>query len=110
MKKLILIALLVLFEISPCMAFQNYMLMTDYKLSNIKVSNENILTVEPMVNLKYYGQAMMLIPHNVGNTRLSFCKGKKRVNLCIRVKENETCIKRVNGVKLIPVDLPPELR
>lgn len=109
MKKIILI-LTALFIALPSFAYQDYMLMTDYKLSKIKVSNEEVITVEPMVNLNCTGQAMMIIAHNTGKARLSFCKGRKRVNLCVRVKEDETCIRRKNGVKLIPVDLPPELR
>lgn len=108
MKKIILLASLLI--ASPCMAYQNYMLMTDHKISKIKVSNEDIITVEPMVNLKKSGQTLMIVAHNVGSSRLSFCKGKKRINMCVRVRENETCIKRINGIKLIPVDLPPELR
>lgn len=109
MKKIVIL-LAGLFIASPCMAYQNFMLMADHKLSKVKVSNEEIITVEPMVNLSCTGQAMMIIPHKEGRARLSFCKGKKRINLCVRVKEDETCIKRINGVKLIPVDLPPELK
>ena len=53
---------------------------------------------------------MIIIPHQTGYTRLSFCKGKKHINLLVKVSENETCIKHVNGIKLIPIDLPPELK
>ncbi len=111
MKKFIFILMICLMS-SPCMAFENYMLMTDHTITDIKISNEDIITVEPMNTLKGEGCgfAMMIIPHNVGTTRLSFKKGKKRMNLCVRVTENRTCIKHVNGVKLVPVDLPPELK
>lgn len=122
MKKILLTAL-ISFVTLPCMAFENYMVLTDHPISKVKVGNENIITVEPIETnactrkeIEKYGEekcfskSMMIIPHCVGSTKLSFCKGKKRIRLTVRVYENETCIKRVNGVKLVPVDLPPELK
>ena len=67
-----------------------------------------IMGVEETVSSN--GKAMIIIPHQTGYTRLSFCKGKKLINLLVKVSENETCIKHVNGIKLIPIDLPPELK
>ena len=109
MKKILLV-LIMMFASLPCFAFQNYMVLTDKQISKIKVSNEEIITVQPIKALNNEGKAMMIIPHNIGYARLSFCKGKKHINLLVKVTENETCIKHVNGVKLIPIDLPPELR
>lgn len=109
MKKILLLFLMI-FMSAPCFAFQNYMVLTDKQISKIKVSNEEIITVQPIKALNNEGKAMIILPHQTGYTRLSFCKGKKHINLLVKVSENETCIKHVNGIKLIPIDLPPELK
>ena len=109
MLKKIISLLIVISFVAPCHAYENYMLMTDKKVTNIKVSNENVITVKPIVSLKCEGNSMMVIPRNIGCSNLYFCKGKKRIKLWVKVKENKTCIKKVNGVKAVPMDLPPEL-
>lgn len=108
MKKL-LVLIISLFISLPAMAYQNYILMADKQITNIEVSNSDILKIEPMCTTKGKGCSMMLIPKNIGSTRLSFCKGRKKINLCITVFQNKTCIEKISGVKLVPVDLPLEL-
>lgn len=107
--KRFLILIISLFVSMPAMAYQNYILMADKQISNIEVSNPDILKIEPMCTTKGKGCSMMLIPKNIGSTRLSFCKGRKKIHLCISVFKDKTCIEKINGVKLVPVDLPVEL-
>ena len=109
MLKKIMSLLIISSFLAPCHAYENYMLMTDKKVTNIKVSNEDVITVKPIVSLNCDGNSMMIIPRSVGRSNLSFCKGKKRIKLWVIVKANKTCIKKVNGVKVVPMGLPPEL-
>lgn len=109
MKK-ILLMLAMLFISSPSFAFQNYMVLTDKNISKIKVSNENIITVQPIKTLNCESKAMIIIPHGVGYSRLSFKKGRRNINLLIKVNNDSTCMKHINGVKYIPIDLPPEIK
>lgn len=108
MKKF-LVLIVSLFISMPAMAYQNYILMADKQITNIEVSNSDILKIEPMCTTKGKGCSMMLIPKNIGATRVSFCKGRKKINLCITIFQDKTCIEKINGVKLVPVDLPLEL-
>ena len=108
MKKFLFL-MICLFISMPVMAYQNYILMADKQISNIEVSNSDILKIEPMCTTKGKGSSMMLIPKNMGSTRLSFCKGRKKINLCITIFQDKTCIEKINGVKIVPVDLPLEL-
>ena len=87
MKK-ILSLFFIIFMSAPCFAFQNYMVLTDKQISKIKVSNEEIITVQPIKALNNEGKAMIILPHQTGYTRLSFCKGKKHINLIVKVEKS----------------------
>lgn len=109
MRNFVLI-LVILFFASPCMAFQNYLVMTDHPITKVKVGCEKIITVEHIQDLNCKSNTLLIVPQTLGATKLSFCKGKKRICLKVTVYENLTCIRHVNGVKLVPVDLPAELK
>lgn len=109
MKKF-LVLIFSLFVSMPAMAYQNYILMADKPITNIQISNDEVLKVEPISSTKGKGTSMMIIPRTVGATRLSFCKGRKKMHLCVSISEDKTYIKSKNGIKLVPVDLPVELK
>jgi len=109
MLKKICTVLIISCVAAPVLAYENYMLMADKKVTGIKVLNEDILTLKPILSTKCEGNTMLVIPKCVGKTKISFCKGKKRVCIKVKVKQNETCIKNKNGVKFVKLDLPPEL-
>lgn len=109
MKKIIIVFLIFMFA-TPCFALQNYMLIADHEISKVRVSDENVITVRELNSYCNTKNSIIIVAKNIGISELSFCKGKKHIKLKVNVKEDETCIKRINGVKLISVDLPLELK
>ena len=109
MKKILLI-LSILFFSTPCFAFQNYLVVTDYPLTKLNVACEDIIDIKMIQNPNCKGSTFLIIPKCLGATKLTFCKGIKRIKLKVIVYEDMTCIKHVNGVKFIPIEVPTELK
>lgn len=109
MKKILSLLMIAIIGL-PSMAYQNYMLMTDHELSDVKVKDTNILNVNEIKSLNCQEHTMMITPINEGKTDITFKKGKRKIKMTVKVHENETYIKDRQGIKLVPVDLPMELK
>lgn len=108
MKKILTILLTLLGL--PCMAYQNYMLMADKVISDVKITNNDVLSIEEFKNYNTENKMILIIPKNIGTSKISFCKGNKKICLKVKIKEDKTYINMVNGIKLVPIDIPQELK
>ena len=89
----------------PCFGFENYILMTDRTVSNVEVKNPEILDVK-IVDSNVYNERMMIVyPKQVGKTEIKFCKGHRKIKLWVKVYDDITCIKKRNGVKMVPIEI-----
>ena len=109
MKKLILF-ILSLISINSVQAFEDCLIITDGKLSDIKIEDNKIIDVCPLITVMNDKNTLIVHPLMIGKTR--FCVLKNGKNLAVfnvSVKENETLIEEVDGYDILPIDEPPEI-
>ena len=109
MKKILLL-LLSLISINSVFAFEDCLIITDGKLTDIKIENNKIIDVYPLITVMNDKNTLMVHPIAVGKTR--FCVLKNSKNLAVftvEIKENETLIEDVDGFEILTVDEPPDI-
>lgn len=109
MKKIFAILLtLLIFQISPCFAFEDGLITGDKKLSDIKIEDNSIIDVFPLYTVMNEKNTLIVHPLKEGNTRFSVLKGGKNIVVFnVNVTEDETKIDDVSGFEVLTIDCPP---
>ena len=95
---------------SQAFAYENYILISDKNISNVEVKDATIISVVPITTLDNDKKSAIITSLKAGNTQFAFNKGNKLVSFEVKVTSDKTVISNVAGVKIIPIDLPVELR
>lgn len=107
MKKFLLLFSLI---ILPSQAFQDCVITTDGKLSDISIEQNDIIDVYPMFTIMNEKNILFVHPLKEGNTRLCVLKNNKNIVMFdVEVKSNETIINEVDGFEVFSIDTPPEM-
>jgi len=101
--------LLIFFNILQAQAFEDYIVTTKGKLTNIEIENNTIIDVHPLVTLMNDKNTLIVHPLKTGATCFKVRKNYKENFLFqVFVEENKTTISNVDGFEVLSIDVPPE--
>lgn len=107
MKKLLLILCI---SILPTQAFEDCVVSTNGKLSDISIEQNDIIDVYPLYTIMNEKNTLIVHPLKTGNTRFCILKnGKEIVMFNVEVTEENTVIDNVEGFDILPIDTPPKM-
>lgn len=107
MKKFLLLLSLI---ILPAQAFQDCVITTDGKLSDISIEHNDIIDVYPMFTIMNEKNTLFVHPLKEGKTKLCVLKNNKNIVMFnVEVKSDETIINEVDGFEVFSIDTPPEM-
>lgn len=107
MKKFLLLFSLI---ILPSQAFQDCVITTDGKLSDISIEQNDIIDVYPMFTIMNEKNILFVHPLKEGKTRLCVLKNNKNIVMFdVEVKPDETIISDEEGFEILSIDTPPEM-
>lgn len=107
MKKILLN--LILISITPVYAFEDCLISTDGKLTDIKIEHNNIVDICPVITIMNEKNTLLVHPLQTGETKASVIKnGKEEIIFNIKVTNNKTTINETEGFDIIKIDTPPE--
>lgn len=90
-------------------AFQDCVITTDAKLTDIKIENHNIIDVCPLITIMNEKNTLIVHPLSVGQTRFCVLKNNKNIEVFnVKVEEDKTIIDEVEGFLIDTLDEPPE--
>ena len=102
--------LLIFFSTLQAYSFEDYVISTKGKLSNISVEDNTIVNVHPLITIMNNKNTLFVSPLKVGKTKLYVLKdGKEKVIFNIKVEENKTFINDVEGFEILSLDVPDDL-
>ncbi len=105
-KFLLLLSLIML----PSNAFQDCIITTKGKLSDISIEHNDIIDVYPLFTVMNEKNILFVHPLKEGSTRLCVLKNNKNIVMFnVEVKSDETIISEVEGFEIFSIDEPPEL-
>ncbi|MBO6086756.1 hypothetical protein J6P92_00215 [bacterium] len=105
MKKIILILSIFLFQLQA-LAFEDYIITSDYNVISVKSSDENIVFVKPLYSINNYKDTILLKSKNAGKVIITIETSEKEKILNVEVKNDETFISQSEGLNYYVLDIP----
>ena len=94
----------------PCQAFEDCMISTDGKLSDISIEHNDIIDVYPIFTIMNEKNTLFVHPLKTGKTRFCVLKnGKQKVMFNVEVTEEGTTIGEVAGFEILVLDIPSDV-
>ena len=107
-KNILLSVIFFVIAVLPCCAFEDYIISTDGKLTDIKIEHNDIIDVYPFYTIMNEKNTLCVHPLKVGKTRFCVLKDKKDIVMFdVEVKENSTIISEREGFENLSIDMPP---
>ena len=107
MKKILIIALISLFT-SQAQAFEDYIITTDGKLTQITIENNQIIDVFPLITIMNEKNTLIVHPLKEGITAFTVKKdGQEKFMFNVLVEEDKTEISTNDDFEILPIDEPP---
>ncbi len=90
-------------------AFEDYIVSTKGKLTDIRIQDNKILDVSPITTIMNSKNTLLFHPLQTGKTRVSVLKNNKdRYYFNVEIEENETKIESQGDFEILSIDNPPE--
>lgn len=106
MKKYILTILSLLFII-PTFAYEDCIVTTNGKLTEIKIQNNSVIDVFPLITILNDKNTLIVHPLKTGKTKFSVVKNKKdKYTFNVEVSSESTSISNVEGFDILTIDCP----
>lgn len=94
---------------SQAYGYEDCVITSSAKLTNIKIEHNDIIDVYPLVTIMNDKNTLIVHPLKEGSTKFSVDKNKKHTAVFeVTVTPNETKIKDVSGFDIFNLDSPPE--
>lgn len=106
MKKIILIFLIFLTALQA-QAFEDFVLSTDGKISNIKIEDNSIVNINPLTTILNEKNTLFIIPQKLGETSFSLQKNNETFKFSIKIDEEKTTISEIDGFEIVSLDTHP---
>ena len=106
------VTILVMFLVctQPSFAFEDCLISTDAKLTEIRIEHNDIIDVCPIFTLMNEKNMLYLHPLKVGESKFSVLKGgKNKYTFSVKVDSEKTTIEDVDGFDILTVDTPPDV-
>lgn len=108
LKKILLLASIFVGISLQVNAFEDCVIMSDSKLVDIRIENNKIIDVYPLVTVMNEKNTLIVHPLAVGTTCFTVLKDyKEKVLFHVDVTEEGTTIPHVEGFKIFTLDEPP---
>ena len=108
-KKFLILTSIFLTTILQSLAFEDFLIMSDSKLVDIKIENNKIIDVCPLITVMNDKNILIVHPLSVGTTCFTVLKNyKEKVMFSVNVTENKTYISNIEGFNILSLDEPPE--
>ena len=105
MKNLLIIFSILLLSANSTFAFEDCVLSSDTKLTNLKVEPEEIVNINPIYTIKNEKNMFILQPTKIGKSKLKFTRNNdENIVLDIEVTEDETIIDKIDGIEIFSLD------
>ena len=88
-------------------AFEDFILSTDGKISNIKIENSSIVNINPLTTILNEKNTLFIIPQKLGETSFSLQKNNETFKFSIKIDEEETTISEIDGFEIVSLDSHP---
>ena len=109
LKKIIFLFLLI-FCSSKVFAYEDCMIITNGKLNQIKIENNQIIDVFPLITVMNEKNTLIVHPLKEGLTGFTVVKNDKdKFLFMVKVTEDETKISEKDGFNIIAIDEPPSV-
>lgn len=106
-KKIILLFSLI-FAASPAFAFEDCIITTNGKLSDISIEHNEIIDVYPLITIMNEKNTLIIHPLKAGKTRFCVLKNNKdKVMFNVNITEEKTTVDEVDGFDILEIDTPP---
>ena len=94
----------------PAFAYEDCLVVTNGKMTEIRIENHDIIDVYPLITIMNDKNTLIVHPLNTGETRFSVLKNNKEIALFnVKVGEKNTKIDNVKGFEILTLDSPPEI-
>lgn len=94
----------------PAQAFEDCVVSTNGKLSDISIENNEIIDVYPLYTVMNEKNTLFVHPLKVGKTRFCVLKNAKEIVMFnVDVTEENTVIDDVDGFDILTIDAPPQI-
>ena len=109
MKKWLIIATIMIKSLQV-FAFDEVVVFSDAKLTDIKIKDSSILRVYPLVTIMNEKNTLFFHPQNIGTTEVCLLKNNKDlVVFNVEVREDETIIEGAKDFDILAIDSPPDV-
>ena len=108
MKKIILTTLIFLTSLQA-QAFEDFILSTDSKISNIKIKDTSVININPLTTILNEKNILFITPIKIGETSFSLQKEDKIFNFNVVVKDKETIISKNDEFEIVSLDTHPQI-
>ncbi len=99
-----------LLALSSNLAFaDSYIMVSPEQISKVECQNENIVGINLLSTLMNERKSVVVTSLSDGNTTFSIKLKHKKCDYKVSVKDGKMTIKGDRYIKILPVDLPPEL-
>ncbi len=106
-KKCLLTALSIILTY-PVFAYEDCIITTNGKLTDIKIQYNDIIDVYPLVTLMNDKNTLIVHPLKEGCTKFSIVKNdKEKIIFDVEVKDEGTVISQTEGFDVLAIDCPP---
>lgn len=96
-------------SIAPAYAYQECIITTDKKLSDIKIEHNDVIDVFPLVTIMNDKNTLVVHPLKEGTSRFIVTKGgKEKFVFNVTITRFETKINEVDGFDIFQIDTPPQ--
>ena len=110
MKKWVLLIALIFMSHLQAFAFEDYIITTNAKLTDISIEDNTVINVYPLITLMNDKNTLIVQPLKTGKTRFCLLKNNKDVVMFnVEVSENRTKIDTVDGFDILSIDIPPNV-
>ena len=89
-------------------AFENVIITNDSKLTDIKIENNDVIDVYPLITVMNDKNTLIVSPLKEGKSRFTVLKNNKKLVLfSVKVEAEKTTIEPVDGFEILAIDNPP---
>ena len=106
--KILLLSALIIFTTLPSFAFEDCLISNTKKLSDIRIENNEIIDVFPLITIMNDKNTIIVHPLKEGSTRFSVLQDNKNIILfSVKVDSEKTIIDEVEDFSIMAIDSPP---
>jgi len=92
----------------PAFAFEDCIITTNGKLTDIKIQHNDIIDVFPLITVMNEKNTLIVHPLKKGETKFTILKNDKEKYLFnVKVNDKKTEIDEVKGFEIFAIDCPP---